>query len=220
MQKSLNTQKNFARFEKNLGIQNFCFKFHSFAWNDLVICFFAQFASLLKYIMLKPGKSHTQSSSWFKGITLIGGPLGRAAEMSGLWNFSVRVQSWSDKIESDPVLIRKIFENLQSDTVLIRQCKIRYFYFVSWGKRTTGAILPLLKYDWLKAKKFQQCFCLIRQNRCSLLTLSKFDKCLFGIRGKLYLVKHCWSYFAPMKIWLIGLVKWQGRHNWISLRSL
>jgi len=32
-------------------------------------------------------------------------------EMSGLWNFSVRVKSWSDKIESDPVLIRKIFEN-------------------------------------------------------------------------------------------------------------
>ena len=45
------------------------------------------------------------------------------AEMSGLWNFSVRVQSWSDKIESDPVLIHKIFENLKSDPVLIRQSK-------------------------------------------------------------------------------------------------
>jgi len=51
-------------------------------------------------------------------------------EMSGLWNFSVRVQSWSDKIESDPVLIHKIFENHQSDPVLIRQCKIRNVYFV------------------------------------------------------------------------------------------
>ena len=72
------------------------------------------------------------------------------SEMSGLWNFSV--QSWSNKIKSDPVLIRKIFENHQSDPVLIRQCKIMYFYFASWGKRTTGAILSLAKYDWLKAK--------------------------------------------------------------------
>ena len=68
-------------------------------------------------------------------------------EMSGLWNFSVRVQSWSDNIESDPVLIRKIFENHQSDPVQICQCKIMYFYFASWGRRTTGAILPLAKYD-------------------------------------------------------------------------
>ena len=57
--------------------------------------------------------------------------------MSGLTNFSVRVQSWSAKIESDPVLIRKIFENHQSYLVLIRQCKI--MYFASWGKITTGA---------------------------------------------------------------------------------
>ena len=76
----------------------------------------------------------------------------RLPEMSGLWNFSVRVQSWSDKIESDPVLICKIFENHQSHPVLICQCKIMYFYFASWGKRTTGTILPLAKYDWLKAK--------------------------------------------------------------------
>jgi len=39
-----------------------------------------------------------------------------------------------DKIESDPVLIRKIFEIHQSDPVLIRQCKIMHFYFASWGK--------------------------------------------------------------------------------------
>jgi len=61
-------------------------------------------------------------------------------------------ESSPDKIESDPILIRKIFENHQSDSVLIRQCKIMYFHFASWGKRTTGAILPLAKYDWLKAK--------------------------------------------------------------------
>ena len=64
------------------------------------------------------------------------------SEMSGLWNFSVRVQSWTDKIESDPVLIRKIFENRQSDPVLIRPCKIMCFYFASWTKTTMWAILP------------------------------------------------------------------------------
>jgi len=48
-------------------------------------------------------------------------------EMSGLWNFSVRVQSWSDKMESDPVLIRKTFKNHQSNPVLIRLCKIMHF---------------------------------------------------------------------------------------------
>ena len=31
------------------------------------------------------------------------------AEVSGLWNFSVRVQSWPEKIESVAVLILKIF---------------------------------------------------------------------------------------------------------------
>jgi len=31
-------------------------------------------------------------------------------EMSGLWNFSVRVQSWPDKIEYEPVLIRKFLK--------------------------------------------------------------------------------------------------------------
>ena len=43
--------------------------------------------------------------------------------------FSVRVQSWSDEIKSDPVLIRKIFENHQSDPVLIGLCKKRYSHF-------------------------------------------------------------------------------------------
>jgi len=45
-----------------------------------------------------------------------------------------------------------ISENDQSDPFLIRQDKRIYFYFTSWGKRTTGAILRLAKYDWLKAK--------------------------------------------------------------------
>ena len=37
--------------------------------------------------------------------------------------------------------MRKIFENPQSDPVLIRQNKIMHFYFASWGKRTIQAIL-------------------------------------------------------------------------------
>ena len=35
-----------------------------------------------------------------------------------------RVQSGSDKIKSNPILIRKIFENPQSDPVLVRPCKV------------------------------------------------------------------------------------------------
>jgi len=52
----------------------------------------------------------------------------------GMWtrdertvNFSVRVQSWSAKVESDPVLIRKILENHQSDPVLICPWKNMHF---------------------------------------------------------------------------------------------
>jgi len=61
--------------------------------------------------------------------------------------FSSPSSVWSVEIKSDPGLIRKIFENHRSDTVLIRQCEITYFYFASWGKRSTGAIFPLAKYN-------------------------------------------------------------------------
>jgi len=137
--------------------------------------------------------------------------------MSGLWNFSVRVQSWSDKIESDPVLIREILENHQSDPVLIHQCKIMHFYFASWGKRTIRAILPFANYDWLKAKYLQQCLWLMRQNRPSLSAFPKFNKKV-SIRHQRQ--KHCWRYFAVRRVQLLGLVKWQGRCTWISVRSL
>ena len=141
----------------------------------------------------------------------------QASEMSGLWNVSLRVQSWSDKIESDPVLIGKIFNNQQSDPVLIRQCKFIHFSFASWDKRTAGAILPLAKYDWLKAKQFQQCFCFMRQNRHSILVFPKFNK---KVSIWLQKEKHCWSYFAIRRIRLLGLVKWQRWYIWISVRSL
>jgi len=71
--------------------------------------------------------------------------------------FQFRVQCWSEKIESDPVLIRKIFENQRSDPVLICPCKIMYFHCASWGKNA-GAVLPSAKHDWLKAKYFNCAF--------------------------------------------------------------
>jgi len=75
--------------------------------------------------------------------------LAKWSEMSGLWSFSRWVQSWSDEIESHPVLFWKIFENHQSDPASNANSCV---FFASWGKRTTGAILPLAKCDWLKGK--------------------------------------------------------------------
>jgi len=51
-----------------------------------------------------------------------------------------------------------------------------YLYFASSYKNTTGAILPSTKDDWLKAKEFQQHFCLMRQNRHSLMLFPKFNR--------------------------------------------
>jgi len=100
--------------------------------------------------ILQFGGGHTikQSPRASPGLCM---PLSKVAEMSGLWNFLIRVQSWSDEIESDPVLFSKFFENHWSDPVLIHQCKIMYFYFASCSKRTTGAILPSAK--WLVERK-------------------------------------------------------------------
>ena len=139
------------------------------------------------------------------------------AEMSGLWNISVWVQSWSDKIESDPVLISKIFENHQSDPVPIRQCKIMCFYFASWSKRTTRAILLFANHDWLKAKYFQKCLCFMRQNRHSLSAFPKFNKTVFIRHQK---QKYYGSYFSVRRVQLFVLVKWQGHYTWSSVRSL
>jgi len=47
----------------------------------------------------------------------------------------VHLWSWSEKIESYPVLIYKISKNHQYDPVLIRPSKTMYFYFASWGKK-------------------------------------------------------------------------------------
>jgi len=123
-----------------------------------------------------------------------------------LWKFSVQVQSWSDKIDSDPVLIRKIFENHQSDPVLVHECKIICIFILPHeAKEILKVFLPLAKYDWLKAKLFQQCFCVMRQNRHSLLAFAKFNKEVSIWHQK---EKHCWSSFAIRRIQLLGLVKW------------
>jgi len=62
----------------------------------------------------------------------------------------------------------------------------------------------LLIYSWLKAKELHQCFCIMRQNRYSLLAFPKFNK---EVSIRLQREKHCWSYFAVRRIRLLGLVK-------------
>jgi len=65
--------------------------------------------------------------------------------------------------------------------------------------------LPSSKYHWLNAKSFQQCFCLIRQNRHSLFTkFTKFNMevCIWHQKEK-----HCWSCFAIRRIRWITLNK-------------
>jgi len=79
---------------------------------------------------------------------------------------------------------------------------------------TAGGVLRLAKYDWLKGKYFQQCFCLMRQNRHSFSAFPKFNKEMSIWHQK---EKHCWSYFAIRRIRLLGLVKWQGWYPWISV---
>jgi len=70
--------------------------------------------------------------------------------------------------------------------------------------------LALAKHDWLKAKKFQQCFCLTRQNRRSLLAFTTFNKEASIWYQK---EKHWWSYFAIRRIRLLGL-------SWVYLAKV
>jgi len=130
------------------------------------------------------------------------------AEMSGLWNFSVQVQFWSNKIESEPVLILKIFENP----------------IQSWAAHVKSWIFILPH----EAKASLELFCLQpnmtgwRQNSCSMAFASwgKIDiafwhfqyltrQCLLCLMNQ----KHCWSYFAIRRIRFFELFKWQGRYR-------
>jgi len=98
------------------------------------------------------------TSPWFRPIVWV-------AQMSRLWNFSVRVQFWFDKIESDTVLIAKILKSISP----IRQCKIIY------------SILPH------EAMLLLELFCLLqntigwRQNSSSsaFALWGKIDTCCF-----------------------------------------
>ena len=75
------------------------------------------------------------------------------AEMSGLWNLKF--------FSLSPVLIRQNWIQSSPDPQNFCKLSVRYspdppmqknFYFVLWGKRRPGAILPSSKYDWLKEK--------------------------------------------------------------------
>jgi len=76
------------------------------------------------------------------------------AEMRGLWNFSVRVQSWSAKIESDPVMICKILKIIGP--------------IQSWSAQVKPCIL----------------FCLMRKNRHRFLAFAKFNMAMFILLWK------------------------------------
>jgi len=122
------------------------------------------------------------------------------AEMSGLWNFSVRVQSWSNKIESDPALIRKVFENHQSDPVLIRPCKITRFYFASWGK----SILELF-YLYPHMIGWGQ-----NSSSSAFASWGKIDTVFWDFQNLTSQCLFChqrqtdrWSYFAIRRMWLL-----------------
>ena len=110
-------------------------------------------------------------------------------EMRRLWNFSVRVQSWSAKVESDPVLIRKIFENHQSDPVLIRPYKTMRFILPHGAKQPREA-----KYT-------------------HPLPFPKFNKAVFILPSE---AKALLVLFAIRWTQLVEFVKWQGWCTWVS----
>jgi len=71
--------------------------------------------------------------------------------MSGLWKFLVRVQSWYEEIQSDPVMICKIFKSsVRSGPDLPIQNHA--FLFCLMNENTAAAIVLSAKYDCLKAK--------------------------------------------------------------------
>ena len=105
-----------------------------------------------------------------------------------------RYQRWADceifqyVSSPDPIklnLICKIFENHQSDPVLLCQWKNMYFYFASWGKNTTETILPLAKYDWLKQNTSSSAFASWGKIDTAFWHFQNLArKCLLGMRGK------------------------------------
>ena len=135
---------------------------------------------------------------------------GSPAEMSGLKNFSVWVQSWFDKIESDPVLIRKclkIISPIQSWSACLKSCLFS---------------LPH------EAKSMLELFCLQpntigwRQNssNSAFASWGKVDIAFWHFQNLSSQCLFChqmqtqwWSYFAIRRVQLLGMVMWQGLCN-------
>jgi len=106
-----------------------------------------------------------------------------------------QIQSWSANAKScRPILF-----------CLMKQKNYWSYFSFSQIRLVEGKIVPAVV------------FCLMRQNRHSLLAFPKFNKDVstWHLREK-----HCWSYFSIRGIRLLGLVKWQGRYTWISVRFL
>ena len=68
------------------------------------------------------------------------------AEISRLWKILVWIQSWSEKIESDPVLICNIFENHQSDPVQSISIRFRLSSWIRFSKCWNAWCVVLIRY--------------------------------------------------------------------------
>ena len=150
-------------------------------WPRIWFRFFTNFWLWVRIRVRKKRRIQLQSTPWIR----IRFHLWCEPEMSGLWNFSIRVQSRSDKIETDPVLVCQIFENHQSDPVLVRQWKIMYFYFVSWGKKLLELFCLYTNTIGWRQNSSSSAFASwgkMYTAFCHFQNLTR--KCLFGIRGK------------------------------------
>ena len=114
------------------------------------------------------------------------------------------IKSWSAKF-------LKIISPIQSWSANV---KSRIFILPHEAKELLK--LFCLSSNWLRAKYFQQGFCLMRQNRHNLLAFPKFNKEV-SIRHQKQ--RPFWNYFAIRRARFLELVKWQGRYTWISVRS-
>ena len=121
--------------------------------------------------------------------------LNKRIETSRLWNFSVRVQSWSAKVESDPVLTCKIFENHQSDPVLIRPYKTMYFILSHEANRLI--LLPFPKFNkavFILSSEAKALLKLFAIRWSQLVELVKWQ-------GWCAWLSECWSLSHGLKHW-------------------
>ena len=106
-----------------------------------------------------------------------------SAEMSGLWNFSFRVQSWSAKVESDPVLIRKFFKiisPIQSWSAHIKPCILFCLMSRASFCNFCNFFLQLPTASWILKIYVAQCFELFpRILYCNFLQLFRFLRATF-----------------------------------------